>query len=61
VSDALSVDRDTPPAQLLTLLRRRLGEPTVLPVGEPMNGTPARFRTAETREAPQAAGLTCSR
>jgi hypothetical protein len=61
VSDAVSVDAGTSPAQLLTLLDKDLGEPTVLPVGDPLNGTLARFQIAETGEAVQAAGMSCSR
>jgi hypothetical protein len=60
VSGAISVDEGTSPAQLLTLLGRDVAEPTVLPVGDPLNGTLARFPTDDTRAALETAGLSCS-
>jgi LCP family protein required for cell wall assembly len=59
-SAALSVDEGTSSAALLTLLRSDLGRLRVLPVGDPVNGTLARFPTDETAEALDAAGMSCS-
>ena len=59
-SGALSADRDTSPADLAELLTTDLGQPVVLPVGDPVGGTWARFPTAGTTKALEAAGLSCA-
>jgi hypothetical protein len=59
-SGALSADRDTSPGDLAGLLTADLGQPAVLPVGDPVGGTWARFPTPGTRTALEAAGLSCA-
>jgi hypothetical protein len=61
VSGAVAVDEGTGPLDLATLARVQPGPVTVLPVGEPVGGTLARFPTEATREALAAAGLSCAR
>jgi hypothetical protein len=58
-SGALRVDEGTSTADLLGLAREHLDDVRVLPVGDPVGGTLARFPTAETRSALIAAGLSC--
>jgi LCP family protein required for cell wall assembly len=59
-SGGLSADRDTSPGDLAGLLTADLGQPAVLPVGDPVGGTWARFPTPGTRTALEAAGLSCA-
>jgi hypothetical protein len=59
-SGALSVDDRTSPADLASLPGMDLDAVSVLPVGDPVGGTLARFPTADTREALAAAGLSCT-
>jgi LCP family protein required for cell wall assembly len=58
-SDALTVDDGTSSVELLSLLRSDLDGLSVLPVGDPVGGTLARFATDGTAEALAAAGLSC--
>ena len=58
-SGALTVDRGTSIAELATLLSA-VPDVEVLPVGDPVGGTLARFPTAATGEALSAAGLSCA-
>jgi LCP family protein required for cell wall assembly len=59
-SGALSVDDRTSTAELLSLLRTDLDTVPVLPVGDPVGGSLARFPTADTAAALAAAGLACT-
>ena len=58
-SGALAVDGSTSPADLASLAGTDAGQLRVLPVGEPVGGTLARFPTDATRAAVAAAGLSC--
>lgn len=58
-SGALSVDEGTSTAELLGLARKDLSDVRVLPVGDPVGGTLARFPTEETASTLAAAGLSC--
>jgi hypothetical protein len=53
------VDDETSSGELLSLLRFDLDGLSVLPVGDPVGGTLARFATDGTAEALAAAGLSC--
>jgi LCP family protein required for cell wall assembly len=59
-SGALAVDDRTSTAELMSLLRAELTTVTVLPVGEAVGGTLARFRTADTAAALADSGLSCT-
>lgn len=58
-SGALTVDTGTSTGDLLALAGRELDAVEVLPVGDPVNGTLARFPTEETTAALAAAGMSC--
>jgi LCP family protein required for cell wall assembly len=58
-SGALSVDDRTSTAELLGLAGTHLDDVPVLPVGDPVGGTLARFPTADTAATLAAAGLSC--
>jgi LCP family protein required for cell wall assembly len=60
-SGALSVDGSTSAWDLAALARMDVGPVSVLPVGDPVNGTLARFPSAATQAAVSAAGMSCSR
>ena len=59
-SGALSVDEGTSSVELASLASLDLDPVAVLPVGDPVNGTLARFPTEETTAALADAGLSCS-
>jgi LCP family protein required for cell wall assembly len=60
-SGALTVDDGTSALQLASLADLDLGPVSVLPTGDPVNGTLLRFPTAATADALAAAGLSCAR
>ena len=53
------MDEGTSAGELAALASADLGPVSVLPVGDPVNGTLARFPTEETAAAVAAAGLSC--
>ena len=59
-SGALSLDGGTSPGDLAELLTADLGQPVVLPVEDPAEGTWARFPTRATSAALEDAGLACA-
>lgn len=59
-SGALTVDDGTSARELTSLATLDLGPVSVLPAGEPVNGTLLRFPTAATAGALAAAGLSCA-
>jgi LCP family protein required for cell wall assembly len=59
-SGALSVDEHTSTADLLGFARTAPDAVEVLPVGDPVGGSLARFPTARTSSALAAAGLSCA-
>jgi LCP family protein required for cell wall assembly len=59
-SGAITVDGGTSAAELLSLLQADLTAVAVLPVGDPVGGSLARFPTADTRATLAAAGLSCT-
>jgi LCP family protein required for cell wall assembly len=59
-SGALAVDAGTSTAELGALLRADLDAVRVLPVGDPVGGSLARFPTAATAAALADAGLSCT-
>jgi LCP family protein required for cell wall assembly len=59
-SGAMAVDTGTSARELGSLLGREPVDPRVLPVGDPVGGTLARFPTDATREALTTAGMSCA-
>jgi len=59
-SGAVSVDAGTSARELASLLGTEPVDPRVLPVGDPVGGTLARFPTDATREALTTAGMSCA-
>jgi LCP family protein required for cell wall assembly len=60
VSGALTVDAGTSARELASLATTDLGTVSVLPVGDPVNGTLLRFPDAATADALSAAGMSCT-
>jgi hypothetical protein len=59
-SAALTVDAGTSARELASLATTDLGTVSVLPVGDPVNGTLLRFPDAATAGALSAAGMSCT-